>query len=234
MKRVLIVLSALTALASVSSASPVLCAANQTIQYYQTTYTSLATACSVGDKLFYGFTYTGLPSGGATAPNNTQVFVNPDPANPNEPGLVFSSTMWYVTGTAIDTPIAIDSAIGFVVATVSGVPLIIDASLDFTGHNGTSGGGQAFIGETVVLGGGASASLEVDSTNGPYLSIANFAPVSTLTVSKDLQVRIARGATGSASITQFREGFSEMPEPVSCVLFGSGLLGLGILRRRRA
>ena len=232
MKRILIVLLALTALGSMATAST-LCAVGQTIAYYKANYASSDTACSVGDKLFYGFTYTPTDSGGAVAPDGTQVFVTPDPANVNEPGLVFSSSMWSVSGNAIDGAIAVDASIGFSVATVGNIPLIVDASLDFTGHNGATGGGQAFIGET-VLEGGNSVGLEVDSTNGPYLSIANFSAVSTLSVTKNLQVRIARGTTGTASITSFREGFSEMPEPVSCVLFGSGLLGLGILRRRRA
>ena len=236
MKKFLVVFTAFTALAGVASAAP-LCLANQSIAFYEATYTNLASACQIGDKLFYAFNYGSVASGGAIAPDATQVFVTPDPSNASEPGLVFTSSGWTVSGTsgsANADVISIDSNIGFNVQTVSGLPQILDASLDFTGFFSTTGGGQALIGETVSFTGPQPAvGLSVDSNNGPFRDVKEFAGVSNLRVTKDLQVRIARTQTGTATITEFREGFSESPEPVSTFLMASGLLGLGFWRRRR-
>lgn len=230
MRRSLVLLSALTLFALIGSANP-LCTIN-TIDYYTQNYTSFTTACQVGDKLFFNFSYTPT-SAGATAPDATQVNVIGDSSDPNEPGLIFSSSLWTVSATNPTRNVYVDSSISFTVATVDLSPLIKDATLSFLGQFTTTGQGDAFIGETLLLGGGpAGASLGVDSQGGPFASGTIFAPVSFLTVSKDLQVTVRRNQSGSATITSFREGFSEIPEPVSGFLIGSGLLGFALWRRR--
>ena len=236
MKRTLLILAGLAALSNIASANPA--CLSDTIANYMANYTSLATACQVGDKLFYAFLYSGTAAG-TTAPTSSQVTVVGDSSNVNEPGLVFSSSGWTVSGTStLASPLYVDSNISFTVAVVGLVPLIYDASLDFANHFSVSGQGVASIGETVTLGNtNTSTALHVDSANGPFTSVSEFSPVSFVRVNKDLIVQVPQNidaATGTATITSFREGFSEMPEPVSCVLFGSGLLGLGLLRRRRA
>ena len=240
MRRIPVFLLVATALAGISFANPV---CTGTLQNAVTNYTSLATACQVGDKLFYNFTYSGT-SGTANpgaAPSASQVNLANDASNPNEPGLIFSSSFWTVSGTPSPTDTNfIDSNITFSVATFGLVPIMVDASLDFTGQFAVSGVGQAFIGETVTPAGGAGLGLTVDSSAGSS-DVVNFAvPVATATVIKDLQVKIPRSTTGgpasTAAITSFREGFSEFsaPEPIGFLLIGSGLLGIGILRRRRS
>jgi hypothetical protein len=129
------------------------------------------------------------------------------------------------------------------VAVINNQPLMIGASLDITGKSNTTGAGVASIGETIILGGGPNAvPLGVDSSAGPFYDAKTFLPISTLRVSKDLLVRVPRpglGApnnTGSATINSFREGFAEVgsvPEPITAILFGSGLIGLALVRRRR-
>uniref|UniRef100_Q01QF6 PEP-CTERM protein-sorting domain-containing protein n=1 Tax=Solibacter usitatus (strain Ellin6076) TaxID=234267 RepID=Q01QF6_SOLUE len=234
-KRLLILLSALSAFALIGSASSLYpaCGAN-TFDYYMQNYATVSSACAVGDKLFFDFSY--LPTNsGAIAPTGAQVNIVGDISDPNEPGLVFSSSLWTVSATNPLRNVYIDASISFTVATMDGAALIKDGTLSFAGTESTTGQGHALIGETLILGGGPpSTTLGVDSIGGPFTSITTFSPVSFVTVSKNLQVNVSAGTTGTASIASFREGFSEMPEPVSCVLFGSGLLGLGILRRRRA
>ena len=247
MNRLLMTASAMIALAGYASANP-LCTAN-TLAYYIANYTTAATACVVNDKLFYNFGYsstagsgTGTP-GTVVAPTAAQVTVTGDPSNLSQPGLVFASSGWTVSGSSsLARPLFIDSNIAFTVAVIGLQPLMIGASLDMTGHVSTTGKGVASIGETLVLGGGpASAALGVDSVAGPFLSSKTFAPVSFVRVSKDLIVHVPRPITGtntgSSTISSFREGFTEInstPEPFSAMLFGSGLIGLALIRRRRS
>lgn len=236
MRRTVLILAASTALAGMASASPLLCP-NDTIANYQANFTSLATACQVGDKLFYNFIYSGTSVGGATPVSGSQVNVVADPSNPLEPGLVFSSTAWTVNSPGgTHGTIDLDSSIQFTVQTVDGRALIDDASLDFAGHETVTGVAGADIAETVRPNGiPPGISFHVDST-GPFTSTINFpTAVSLVTVSKDLVVIIPQNQAGSATITQFREGFSEnVPEPLSALLIGSGLLGFGLWRRRSA
>ena len=104
----------------------------------------------------------------ATIPSATEVNIAGDSSNPNEPGLIFSSAKWTVSGTPSTQDNFIDSNITFSVATFGLVPIMIDASLDFNGQFAVTGVGRAFIGETVTLPGGAgSVGLGVDSNAGP-------------------------------------------------------------------
>ena len=90
-----------------------------------------------------------------------------------------------------------------------------------------TGTGAGNIGETINPSG---IQLQVD-LNGALVSSQQFTPTNTVSVLKDLQVSALPGS-GFAQIGSFEEDFSEAPEPVSTVLIGSGLLGLGLWRRR--
>jgi hypothetical protein len=177
--------------------------------------------CSIGDLLFYGFRYTDSGSAPASA-----VFLTPISSSltSSGPGLSFASSDWTATGTLLSGDIVHDSAMFFNVKTLDGRPLINGATLalvssEFTGDSGGS------VAEGITPG---ANQLEVD-TGGPYLSGVVFAPTSGIQVRKDLFVV---GSLGTASIGVFDEGFAVVPEPVGSVLIGSGLLALGIWRRR--
>jgi hypothetical protein len=233
MKRIVLIVAVLAALVNVASAAPVLCG-SATVAYYVATYNSLANACQVGDKLFYNFNYSGTQVGGLTPVDATQVNVVGDSSNPDEPGLIFSSTFWTVSSPGGSHGILdLDSSIAFTVQTIDNSARITDASLDFTGGFTVTGTAGADIAERVSPNGVPPAkSFHVDST-GPLSTTVFFDPVSVVTVSKDLVVIIPADSAGTATITSFREGFSEnSPEPVGTILIGSGLLAIGLFRRR--
>jgi hypothetical protein len=66
----------------------------------------------------------------------------------------------------------------------------------------------------------------------PGIAFSNrafFAGTGTISISKEINV--TSGASGTASIANVTDTFSS-PEPLSFVLLGSGLLGIGLMRRR--
>jgi hypothetical protein len=244
MRRTFIILAALTVLASLTYANP-LCTTN-TVAYYQANYTDISNGCSVGDIIFFNFNYSSTAHGGPVAPTNALVQITPDPTNTTEPGLIFSApdgaggSLWSVNGTStLANPLYVDSTISFTAAVFNLAPTISQTSLDFANQFSVSGQGLADIAETVIFDGGTSSTkMGVDSNNGPFTSVSSFEPVSYLRVTKDLLVTVPKprtgSSTGSASIMEFSETFYEgAPEPVSMLLFGSGLGGLFFLRRRR-
>jgi hypothetical protein len=224
------ILAALTVIANIGSASILPCTSD-TAANYVANFQGINNACIVGDKLFYNFNIL-TTSHLATGPTNAQITIVGDPSNPYEPGLLFSSNGWSVSGTATTSAIKIDTNITFDVSVVGDLLLMIDTSLSFDQTNHSTGGGSSDIAELVTLPSGGVL-IGVDSNNGPFTTVLHFPPVSHITVNKDLIVQISPGTTGTASITAFREGFSEVPEPFTATLFGTGLAGLAFFRRRR-
>src|SRR5271166_3219939 len=193
--------------------------------------------CGIGDKTFANFMYSatsnppgfGIPAGG--------VAVTPITTSGN-PGFQFSAGWFASTTSGI---LEEDSLIQYSVNVNPGGALINDLSLSIAGlaFNGT---GFVGVSETACLGamlpacsGGTILTLNVfDSKGGSQLvDSATFSPVSEIDVAKDITVQA--GTNGSASLSLVTNQFSEgqVPEPSSILLFGSGVLALaGVLRRK--
>lgn len=196
-------------------------------------------SCGIDDKTFSNFEYhsTSNPPGFALPAGSVGVQV----LDPHlDPGFEWTAAWMASNSSGI---LSMDSLFEFTVNVNPGGNLITDVSLSIGGM-GFTGTGSVTVDETVCLGatfpsctGGQIETLEVfDSSAGlRQFDEISFAGVSEVDVQKD--VLISAGTSGSASLSlltnQFSEGGSTTPEPGSILLFGSGVLALaGVLRRK--
>ena len=223
MKRMLIVPVVLLFLAGSAVASP-LCADEVGLSAYVANYQGFANACSIGDKLFYDFTFDGN--------FGSQVQVLPDPGDGlTNPGLSFSSGFF-----AVDPGQSLDVTLTFKVATLSGSALMEDYSLSIAGGNyDTTSAGVGTVTESFSNPSGTSL-LASFGPGAAHINSAHteFTPfISGTTVTTHIQLSDPRGSSDIVEISDIQEHFSEqIPEPYETVLIGSGLLLLGLRRRR--
>jgi hypothetical protein len=230
MRRVVPILIALTGLTALATANPISCPTD-TYDNYVLNFSSAASGCTIADKLFWGFTYGGSSRNGASIVSASNINITPDATDLNNPGLVFTSSFWTVTGNVNGRLTLTDSTIHFVVQTVTGLPLIEDGTLKL-GTFVQPAGTDVSVLETINLGGGNSVTLSVDGNN-PLIDHKTWSPVSQVTVTKDLLVAV-QGSGLIASVGGFSEYFSEQtaPEPGLMAMIGSGLLLIGCIRCR--
>jgi hypothetical protein len=187
-------------------------------------------SCTITDKTFSNFFYS--TSGSVHLPPN-DITVNPI-ATPYDPGLL-GNAPWGVT--ALQTQ---DSLLGFTVRVTSGSALITDLSLLMLGA-GITGTGMATVVETYCLG-DTFSDMCAHGTTGTLMTYLTgsssklsdqvyFKGVSEVDVMKDIMLK--GGDNGSAVISGVENQFSEIPEPASLAVLGSGLIGMGGLLRKR-
>ncbi len=223
MKKVLFLTLGCLALASTAFGSATTCPSGAYTLYLAPSFT-----CSSGNLTFFAFGYASSANPAGIAIPAAGITVTPVTTDGNE-GFQFAGG-WNVGTQAGGISSFQDSLISF-----SARGSITDLHLFFNGS--FTGTGLSGVAETYCLNGplagcpmGNSGQISVTNPPPSFNSQVFFAPVSSVSVSKDINV--TSGTNGTASISQVINTFSNSPEPLSLVLLGSGLLGLGLLRKR--
>jgi hypothetical protein len=192
-------------------------------------------SCGIDDKTFSNFMYAGTANPPFFGIPAGSVAVSPITI-PRDPGLQFSAGWFASTSSGI---VQEDSLLQYAVNVNPGGSPITDVSLSIGGV-AWSGTGAVIVAETVCLdamlpacSGGTVKTLSVfDSSSGSQLfNSVTFPGVSEVDVQKDIQVQA--GTDGSAALSLVTNQFSEVPEPGSIMLLGSGILSLASVLRRR-
>lgn len=194
-------------------------------------------SCGIDDKTFSNFQYSGTSNPPGFGLPAGSIAVTPI-TTPGNPGFQYSGGWFASTASGI---LSETSTIQYTANVNQGGNPITDLSLSIGGATWT-GTGAVLVTETACLGAmlpacssGQEITLSVfDSSVGSKLfDSASFAGVNEVDIAEGIQVQAGTG--GSATVSLVTNQFSEgaVPEPTSLVLFGTGVLGLGALLRRK-
>jgi hypothetical protein len=188
-------------------------------------YLATSFACVSGSLIFSDFGYQG--TGQVSNPSSVSI----TPLNsPDDEGFQFAGGWSVQSQNGVSN--SEDSQISYTVQHPGG--LIDSLSLSFSSV--VTGTGSASVTEQFCLGAPVNScpqategSVAVTNPGSGFSDRAFFAGVESVGILDS--VTVTSGMSGTARISNFSNTFSS-PEPLSFVLLGSGLLGIGLMRRR--
>jgi hypothetical protein len=196
-----------------------------------------------GDKIFSNFTLVitrpdlDLNTAGvqnASGPlNGTGISVTSFTTDPLHHGLTFNGGFFAgLAGLAGD----IDVNIGYRVSTVGGAALIHDIALDFDAAILTPVASGSVVETVRTLGGTVVGLINVNNPP-PHFNdtmILAGGPYSAVNVTKDIHLIALAG--GHVELSTINQTISQVPEPTSVLLLGSGLAAFGVwgMKRRKS
>ena len=186
---------------------------------------------TIGDKIFADWEPLFLDFSAPEGPDFSLIEVTPLGDPPFNPGLLFETDQ-ELTVTDFDF---IRFDLGFSVAALSGIPLIKDNSIELL--DGAVGGeGLVSVMEDVYDPAGnllAVKEVFADSALQELVLFdeADFPPQAQIFVEKSISL-FGFGDGDLASLTAFNQRFSQVSEPATLLLVGTGLLGLAWFRRK--
>lgn len=230
LRRSVLSLALLGLAASTANAAP-LCVVDATLQSYITSHNNFGNACQIGDKLFWGFDLQNGPLAIGTEPTADDIKVLPIPGDGlTLIGISFNSGFWDVSNL-----LPLDQILSYNVATLTGQPIIKDATLTIAGTlAGTGGSGTVVETLTPAVPGSPITALLPSTVSVNINFIGNM--VSTLAVSNRITLQGGPGFSDTAHISVIENDFSEnivVPEPMTTVPLGAGLLFFGMAWRKR-
>jgi len=199
-------------------------------------------SCTIGNLTFSNFSFTSSASGNSQALPASGVTVTdlPNSSFPGVPdGFLFTEALG-ANSTTGTVGLQSSSDITIFYTVTSNGATITDLELGFNGA--FTGTGFAEVTESFCL--NSSTTFGCSNANAGLIQVTNpppvfntsttFAPVTMLSVEKDVQVNSGSGA-GTANISSVNNNFSQIsvPESASLTLLGLGLLGVALAKRSK-